>query len=449
MIGTSRWPAIACAVVAVCFFSAHGARPANADTIPPGWEASNMYPVGYSDLNGRGGAFKLSIRHVNGRWYLYMGHLWNNGWTILDVTDPSSPRVANFIPGPANTSTIQMTMNDDLMVTALEQPLRGWGGDPDKPFEEGVLLWDIHDPVHPKLLSQWKTGAGGTHRNSYPGGKYAFLSAHMTGYKDKILIILDVSDPRHPKEAGRWWMPGQKAGEPPPDGPIGFHGPAMLNADGTIATMGYAPDLINLDISDPAHPKLIGKLQLSPPFIQAGAQSEHSALPIPGTGLVHINSEAAAENCTTDAQNLAALIDNSNMAKPRLISVYPIPQPPADAPYKSFCDKGGRFGPHNTNQEQHLPDVEKQAKLIYLTYFNAGLRIFDIKDPYRPVESGWFIPPQPTKRIGPKPSTTLVNQTEDVLVDTRGYIYIDDKQWGLFILRYNGPDQPAPTASSP
>ena len=33
-------------------------------------------------------------------------------------------------------------------------------------------------------------------------------------------------------------------------------------------------------------------------------------LPIPGTGLVHINSEAAAENCSTDAQNLAALIDN-------------------------------------------------------------------------------------------------------------------------------------------
>ena len=33
----------------------------------------------------------------------------------------------------------------------------------------------------------------------------------------------------------------------------------------------------------------------------------------------------------------------------------------------------------------------------------------------------------------------------DVLVDTRGYIYVTDKQWGVWILRYSGPDQPAPT----
>src|SRR5262244_3188518 len=39
----------------------------------------------------------------------------------------------------------------------------------------------------------------------------------------------------------------------------------------------------------------------------------------------------------------------------------------------------------------------------------------------------------------------LVTQTEDVLVDSRGYIYVTDKQWGLWILRYTGPDQPAPT----
>ena len=100
---------------------------------------------------------------------------------------------------------------------------------------------------------------------------------------------------------------------------------------------------------------------------------------------------------------------------------------------------------HNTNLEYHLPDVEKQADLIYLTYFNAGLRVFDIHDPRLPKEVGWFIPPQPTKRIGPLPAK-LVNQTEDVLADTRGNIYITDKQWGLFILKYTGQGEPAPTA---
>jgi hypothetical protein len=37
-------------------------------------------------------------------------------------------------------------------------------------------------------------------------------------------------------------------------------------------------------------------------------------------------------------------------------------------------------------------------------------------------------------------------QTEDVLVDTHGNIYITDKQWGVFVLRYTGPGQPKPTA---
>ena len=56
---------------------------------------------------------------------------------------------------------------------------------------------------------------------------------------------------------------------------------------------------------------------------------------------------------------------------------------------------------------------------------NAGLRVYDIKDPLLPVENGWFIPPQPSERAGPLPRD-LVTQTEDVLVDTRGYIYVTE-----------------------
>ena len=143
---------------------------------------------------------------------------------------------------------------------------------------------------------------------------------------------------------------------------------------------------------------------------------------------------------------LVGLVNIKDPTKPRLISTFPAPIPAKDAAYTDFCDKGGRFGPHNTNLEYHLPDVEKQTNLIYLTSFNAGLRIYDIKDPRLPKEVGWFIPPTPTERIGPLPYDKLVSQTEDVLVDTRGNIYISDKQWGLFILRYTGEGERAPTA---
>ena len=419
------------------------AMPGRADPIPPGWEASNMAAVGYSGLDNRKGAFKMAIRKVDGRWYLYMGHLWHFGWSIVDVTDPKDPKFLKTIPGPANTWTIQMTLHDTIMVTALEKGALGWGTDPNKPNDEGVLVWDISDPVDPKQLSHWKTGATGTHRNSYPGGKYAYLSAAMPGFSSNIMVILDIIDPAHPKEAGRWWMPGQKAGEAKPEGPEGFHGPPMISPDGKTAAMAYAPAVVNLDISDVANPKLIGKLTMSPPFTAVGAPSLHTVLPLWDRNLLYVNSEAIAERCN-EGLNFAGLIDNRNPARPRLISLFPLPVPPKGAPYRNFCEKGGRFGPHNVNQEIHLPDVEQPVNLIYLTYFNAGLRVFDIKDPLLPVETGWFIPPQPAERAGALPRD-LVTQTEDVLVDTRGYIYVTDKQWGLWVLRYTGPDQPVPT----
>jgi len=419
----------------------------HADQIPKGWEARAVKPIGYSELNGHG-AFKLAIKRVRENWYLYMGHLWERGWTIVDVTDAANPKVVKHIPGPDDTFTVQMELHDDIMITAMERIYPAWGGDPSKPFEEGIIIWDIRDPLNPKELSRWKTGAGGAHRVGYPGGKYVNVSANVPGYKGNILVFLDISDPRNPKEVSRWWLTGQKEGEasiadnssPSPTNP-GYHGPAYI--EGNIAYLGYGPAIILLDISDIAHPRQIGRLDMSPPFILAGQQGVHDVLKIPGKPLLFSHSETSAEDCDTDPLDHAAMIDLKNPAHPRLMSLFPLPVPPKDAPYRNFCDKGGRFGPHNTNLEYHLPDVEKQSDLIYLTYFNAGLRIFNIADPRMPQEVGWFIPPQPTRRIGVMPKTKLVQQTEDVLVDTRGNIYTTDKQWGLFILRYTGKGKPA------
>src|SRR5687768_13435827 len=52
--------------------------------------AHNVWAVGYSDLDGRP-AFKMAIREHRGRWYLYTGHFWHSGWSLIDVTDPSAP----------------------------------------------------------------------------------------------------------------------------------------------------------------------------------------------------------------------------------------------------------------------------------------------------------------------------------------------------------------------
>src|SRR5258705_12995756 len=103
---------------------------ASADQIPAGWEASNMTPIGYSDLGGKE-AFKMVIRHVGDHWYLYMGHFVAHGWSIVDVTDPKNPQVVKSIPGPEKTSAGQIDLHDNIMITPL-QDRAGYGRGPDK-----------------------------------------------------------------------------------------------------------------------------------------------------------------------------------------------------------------------------------------------------------------------------------------------------------------------------
>jgi hypothetical protein len=321
------------------------------------------------------------------------------------------------------------------MITALAKISPGWGGDPKKPFDEGVLIWDLKDPLNPERLGQFRTRSLGTHRNGYQGGKYMHLSAIMPGYRGNIYVIVDISDPAKPKEAGRWWVPGQKDDEtpPPPPGTM-LHGPPFIVGNTAYLPYGGA-GMIVLDITEVARPKKIGQLMMSPPF--ASNIGVHTVIPVPDRKLAFINSEAIAEDCKEPLQH-ASIIDISDLAKPRLMALFPLPLPPADWPIKSFCERGGRFGPHNQNTLLHNPDVAPQGDLVYLTYFNAGLRIYDTSTPAAPREVGYFLPPDPRQRYGVFPNGKLVAQTEDVLVDTRGYIYITDKNQGLFVLKYTG-----------
>ncbi len=167
----------------------------------------------------------------------------------------------------------------------------------------------------------------------------------------------------------------------------------------------------------------------------------HSVLPITTRKLAITNSEAIAEECK-EALNEAAVVDISNVKSPMLLSVLPVPVPPPGLPYDNFCQRGGRFGPHNQNHHRHSEFTQHADNLVYLTYFNAGLRIFDITDPRLPHEVGYFLPPNPTVRYGTFPVDKLVSQTEDVLVDARGYIYTTDKNEGIWILQYMGNEEP-------
>lgn len=398
-------------------------------------EQSNIEFIGYHDLNDKPG-FKMGIQQAGGRWFLYVAHLWHRGWSIVDVTDPPKPRLSNFIPGPDNTWTIQMQVAGGKMITALEKPVGGWGVGPGLPFDEGALIWDVaSDPETPMLLGKYKTGGTGTHRNFYQGDRYAYMAGNPKGFFGNILIVVDLSNPARPVEVSRWWWPGQNvAGGEKPEFQSYFHGPAYVVGDRAYLSYGQV-GMVILDISDVSRPKFISRVSFGNLGSFLGC---HSAVPIPERQLAIVNSEAILEG-DGDALNYVFVLSTANAEQPKVISSFPSPVPRKGLAYPNYYEKGGRFGPHNQHHSQGHPDLQETSNLIYLTYFNAGLRIYQIDDPFTPREIGCFVPESPRKRLGVLPSI-LVPQFEDVLVDSRGYAYCTDKNYGLFILRYTGTE---------
>lgn len=397
----------------------------------------NTRLVGYSDVNDRGDALQVCGQKRGGRYYLYLGHFWSGGLSILDVTDPTAPTVIHHLPSPTpNTWHINLQVADDLLLVASERIIPGWGRLPaDSPFEAGVRLYDVREPSAPRLLSIWRTTGSGTHRNWYVGGRYAYLAASEDGYAGRFLLILDVSDPERPREAGRWWIPGQavKRGERPwwptdrHAGHYSLHGPLVAGDLAYLAYEDFGLRIVN--IADPAHPVLVGELNLHPPF----AGYTHTTLPLPGRQLVVAAEETIAYNCQ-EQQKRIWLIDVREPSHPVSFGTLPLPEePPGEPPW---CEKGGRFGPHNLHENR--PGAFQSETLVFNAFFNAGLRVWDIRDPFKPREVAWFIPPPPARLYDPRPGAPQVISSQDVYVDDRGYCFLTDYNAGLYVVELTG-----------
>jgi hypothetical protein len=406
--------------------------------LPSGAFASNVEFVSFTNLNGHV-PFKMSIHQANGRWYMYAGAQDDRGWSVVDITDPAAPVVLNWIPGPSNTRTVQVDIAEGKMITALEKSQRGGDTNPDAPFDDGVLIWSLEDPVHPKVLGQYKTGGLGTHRNLYAGGRYMHLAAAMRGYAGNIYVVVDISDPAKPIEVSRWAPPELKLADPNaqntawPHG-AGLHGPPVVV--GNLVYLGFDTKMVILDITDVRRPKEVGSLNFDPPYHLLFAA--HTVLPFPSRQIALTNSEGGC----ADGPSQASLVDIADPSKPKILSFFPVPEPPPGAPYKNFCERGAGFGAHNVNMLFHNPSVDRSDTIVYMTYTNAGLRVYDISDSRLPRELGYFVPPNPVHGEGTAAATAGeggVSNGADVVVDTRGYIYMSDRSQGIWTLRYTGP----------
>ena len=115
----------------------------------------NARQVGWSGMDGRGDALQLCGQKKGGRYYLYVGHFWSGGVSILDVTTPSNPKVVHYLQCPTpNTWHINLQVADALLMVANERYIPGWAKvPPETPWEAGVQFYDVSEPTKPRKLA--------------------------------------------------------------------------------------------------------------------------------------------------------------------------------------------------------------------------------------------------------------------------------------------------------
>ena len=407
--------------------------------------ARNMRLIGHSDQGGRGDGLQVMVH----RGHAYVAHPWSGGFSIIDVRDPTRPGDVTFVPAPPRTWTIHLQTHGDLLlvVHALDLFAEAAFADEkdyytasigqtlgtansegrERPWSAGMAIYDISRPQSPRRIGFFPVEGVGIHRIWYVGGRWAYVSALLDGFTDYILLIVDLADLTRPVEAGRFWLPGMNraAGELPTWGEGRRHALHHAVVEGDTAYACWRDGGLTLiDLADRTAPRLIAHRNWSPPY----GGGTHSALPLVDRDLLVVADEAVADN-EADGRKHVWLFDIRQPDNPVSISTMPVPD---EADYAA---KGGHFGPHNLHENR--PGSFQSSSLIFATWQNAGIRAFDISDPYRPRETGALVPEAPERMIDRR-SRPQVIQSADVFVDVGGLIYATDYNAGLSIIEYGG-----------
>jgi hypothetical protein len=345
--------------------------------------------------------------------------------TAVDVTDPRKPVVIlqTDLPHERMRSN-NLDVVGDVLVIAYQTSAPGL-------TPAGFEILDVADPTKPRRIGFFDASgptSRGVHHLWFVDGEYVHCASGAPDFKprnpkdDQCYRIIDIRRPAEPVEVGRWWLPGTRDGdaEPPlprhPKFDTGYraHNTNVYPARPDRAYIGYLDGgAIVLDISDMGAPKLVARWDYHPPM----PGFCHTVVPLFEPGLLVVSDESIKDGAV-DWPKLVWVLDNHVETRPLPIATCPLP------PLKTFARRGGRFGAHNLHENRPGPGTWRSEKIVVGTFFNGGVRAFDLSDPFRPVEVAHAVPPAPRK----SPKNAI--QLNDVLVDDRGVLFTVDRMIG-------------------
>jgi hypothetical protein len=331
------------------------------------------------------------------------------------------------------------------------------------------------DTEHPDAPIEKQQGSGALDVPAWFGGKYMFLAAApndryaLNEYQNYLFSAgyqaWDMTDPAHPKFVGQFTAPqGQMVGDPAQEAAYR----ANPHAGNRITWMGarmplFIPKPVEqggkygyaalgglgfsvVDISDPAHMKTVGHLDL-PPAVSGTEGDNIDVSQVETTGLVYLSGYAVNANCYEPYQEIY-VIDVRDPAHPKQVGTLPRPMPPNESGLVDYCQRRGVFGPKRSGYFYTQPGRGRVGVLPY-AFQTAGVQLFDVRDPRNPKIGAYFVPKYDTSNL---PSYGISKLANGIYVEyDRNLLWLITNH-GLYVLSspllgkpsFDMPKQPWP-----
>ncbi|MCU1624261.1 MAG: hypothetical protein JWL79_3106 [Frankiales bacterium] len=305
------------------------------------------------------------------------------GVQVLDVRNPRKPVLVTTLRSPsmlASWESLKVNPRRKLLAAVAAAP----------PVGNGAAMFDVYDIGrdcrHPRLLN----GVDGTtlglpsnvmgHEGTWaPDGRTYWAS----GYGG--VAAIDVADPAHPRVVG--------FGVPSPSS----HGVA-LSADGNtmyvaqagnLAPAGSQQDIANglriFDVSDIQHRRPLPRYREVGSLYWPDGGTAQTAIPFSSRGRSYVLF-------TDELRYGSARIIDVTRNRPRLVSHLrlAVQLPSASAVRDADTAHDGFFG---YNAHYCSLDRTVNPTAAACAFFEAGIRVFDLRDPAHPREIAYFHPP--------------------------------------------------------
>ena len=383
------------------------------------------------------------------------------GVVIADVRDPANIKPLSFIPCNPGGRCTYLRVNPEKKVLVFghdsdkDNPNKVKAGEPAK---IGWSFYDVSEPAKPKELAFIPASPGGkTHGMDIDGNYLYGCGTFSSDLNREALQIVDYSDLNNIRQVATWHVTGQLKGEQ--YGPMNRAGPdgkqqliqchEIVHYNDRLYIGWRDAGMIILDVKDRTKPREIAAYDYVPPFHGGFLGAAHTSMPVvtkPGEDPDIVVHTDEIFDCP---QGFGRIFDVSDMKNPevvkgarvaniQLLSTFRA-EHLADKfdPFKKqfVCEADG--GPNGTlSNTTHLPFPDRRSpSLVYVTWYDEGVRVMDISNPAAPRFIGHYLSPRfaspgrkdrHTREIWQDPKTDLLYIT-------------DGNGGGLTVLRYTGP----------